>query len=501
MINTGENKNVVFITLLYFAMSLLGILHHELWLDEAHHWLLACDSNSLSELVTHMRHEGHPMFWNILLYLLTRITDNPFWMQFLHIILSTLTVGIFLRKSPFSVLFKILFVFGYFVLFEYNLISRNYILGILFLFLALSFYNQRRKQFPLYAFFLVLSANIHLMFTVISFALMATFIYENRRRVFRYYVGYAIYILGFALLLLQLWPSLNSIFLEQTHTIPIQERFTKGFISLFKGLITLPDFRTIHFWNSNLIVNYSKPLSASFGLLLYGLPLLLFYKRKTTLLFTYTALFGVQCFFFITQLGATRFDGINYYIILTALWIDHYHFNTRRSNINLDFLRKISIYFLLFLQFCSGLIAYCYAYEKPFSSGKLVAAYIAQNNLSNLEIVTQFCEGTIIAPYLKQRPFFLCTDSRQGFCDWELNCNTAISDDQLLALLAKHSERRPDFLFITARNITKNTSDRITLIQLTHLEKCIVRHTNYYIYRVTRNTAKPISHEKTIARF
>lgn len=501
MNQSAEKKYFIFITLLYFTISLLGILHHELWLDEAHHWLLALDSNSFSELFYNMRHEGHPMLWNILLFLLTRITDNPFGMQLLHIVLSTLTVSIFLRKSPFSILFKVLFVFGYFMLFEYNLISRNYILGLLFLFLALGLYRQRKEKFLLYAFWLVLAANIHLMFTVVSLALLLLFTIENKKNLLRYTSGYLVFAAGLFLLVVQLFPAIDSIFLNRTQDIPLYERFTKGFISLFKGLVTIPDFRTIHFWNSNLVVNYSKPVAAVIGLLLYALPLLLFYKRKATLLFTYTALFGVQCFFFITQLGATRFDGINYIILITALWMDHYHVYRIRNNINRDFARRTVLYLLLLSQFSSGLIAYMYDYWKPFSSGKQVAAFLTQLRLSNMETVTLFCEGTIIAPYLDKRPFFLCTNRNQGLCNWEQNCNTAITDSQLIALLATHSEQNSDFIFITARNITQNPENTIRLKELTHLSPCIVRNTNYYIYRVTRIITKPIPHEKTIARF
>ncbi len=501
MNHPAEQKHVIFITLLYFTISLLGILHHELWLDEAHHWLMALDSHSFSELFYNMRHEGHPMLWNILLFLLTRITDNPFGMQLLHIVLSTLTVNIFLRKSPFSTLFKVLFVFGYFMLFEYNLISRNYILGLLFLFLALGLYRQRKEKFLLYAFWLALAANIHLIFTVISLALLFLFSIENKKNILRYTSGYLVFAAGLVLLVLQLFPSIDSIFLTRIQDVPLYERFSKGFISLFKGLVTIPDFRTIHFWNSNLLINYSKPISAIIGLLLYGLPLLLFYKRKATLLFTYTALFGVQCFFFITQLGATRFDGINFIILIIALWIDHYHVYRIRNNINRDFARRTILYLLLMLQFSSGLIAYMYDYWKPFSSGKQVATFLAQQRLSNMETVTQFCEGTIIAPYLDKRPFFLCTNRKQGLCNWEQNCNTAITDSQLITLLAAHSEQNSDFLFISARNITGKPENTIAIKKLTHLPPCIVRSTNYYIYRVTRIIIKPIPHEKTIARF
>src|ERR1051325_7144692 len=131
------------LTLLYFALSLVGIWHHEFFIDEAHHWLLARDSGSVSELVANTRIEGHPLSWSFLLFVLTRFTSNPFWMQLLHIVISTTTGFVFLRKAPFSWGFKILFIFGYFMIFEYNLISRNYMLAIGFLFCACWLFGDR----------------------------------------------------------------------------------------------------------------------------------------------------------------------------------------------------------------------------------------------------------------------------------------------------------------------------------------------------------------------
>ncbi len=144
-----ETTYLILLTAIYFAVSLDGILHHELWLDEAHHYLLARDSNSFIELVKNTRYEGHPILWNTLLYGITRFSLNPFWMQFLHILISTSVVFIFLRKAPFNWIFKTLFIFGYFMIFEYNVISRNYILGVLFLFLACSVFEKRKENFIL----------------------------------------------------------------------------------------------------------------------------------------------------------------------------------------------------------------------------------------------------------------------------------------------------------------------------------------------------------------
>src|SRR6185436_17354560 len=116
----------VFIAAIYFALSLIGILHHEAWLDETHHFLLARDSNSLRELAYNAHYDGHPLLWNIMLFAITRFTPNLFYMQLLHIFIALTAVIIFLRNAPFHDLFKILFVFGYFMLYEYNIISRNY---------------------------------------------------------------------------------------------------------------------------------------------------------------------------------------------------------------------------------------------------------------------------------------------------------------------------------------------------------------------------------------
>ena len=260
-----ETKYLYFLTLLYFTISWIGILHHELWLDEAHHWLLARDSTSIFDLVKNTRYEGHPILWNVLLYAITRFTWNPFSMQVFHILISTSVVFLFLRKAPFSWIFKTLFIFGYFMIFEYNLISRNYILGILFLFLACSVFKERDRKFLLLSFYLAVAANVHLMFSVLSFALFITVVWEQhqQRLLFKkrnYNWGCIIFGFGLFLAIIQIVPPADSTFFNHVNEMAFSEKFTKGFISLFKGLITIPDFTTIHFWNSNLIINWSKKL-------------------------------------------------------------------------------------------------------------------------------------------------------------------------------------------------------------------------------------------------
>ncbi|RZJ25018.1 MAG: hypothetical protein EOO48_14000, partial [Flavobacterium sp.] len=305
-----ETKYAVLLTLLYFIVSVIGVLHHELWLDEAHHWLLARDSHSVAELIANTKLEGHPLIWSLLLYGITRFSTDLVWMQLLHVVISAIAAYIFLRKAPFSWTFKLLFIFGYFMLFEYNLISRNYILGILFLFLACSLFKDRDKKFILICIYLALAVNIHMMFSVVAFALFLTILLErflNKSPLeLKFLIGSLIFALGICAIIIQVHYTQTTWLLGQFESMPFMEKISKGYISLFKGLFPIPDFRTHYFWNSNLIVNLSKPFAAVLGLVAYFIPLLLFFRNRKTLFFVYTALIGVQIFFFITQRAAMR---------------------------------------------------------------------------------------------------------------------------------------------------------------------------------------------------
>jgi hypothetical protein len=291
LIIKNHKKYFIFLIALYFTLSLIGILNHEIWLDESHHWLLSRDSVSLKNLIFNTRNEGHPIIWNVFLYYITRITSNPFWMQFLHIIISTSTIFIFLFKAPFNLIFKTLFLFGYFTFYEFNIISRNYMLGVLFLFLALSLFKDRDKKITLIFIFLALSANVHAMFTVISFAVFLVLLIEKLQNTttikkHSFLIGSFIFAIGLLLSISQIIPENSSFFFSRIETMSLQEKIIPGVVSLFKGLFPIPDFRTIHFWNSNLFVELSKPISGILSILVYFILLLIFRKKYTLFLFT-----------------------------------------------------------------------------------------------------------------------------------------------------------------------------------------------------------------------
>lgn len=507
-----ENLYLFLLTSIYFIVSLVGIFHHELWLDEAHHYLLARDSNSFIELVKNTRYEGHPILWNTLLYGITRFSVNPFWMQLLHIFISTSVVLLFLRKAPFNWIFKTLFIFGYFMIFEYNIISRNYILGVLFLFLACSVFEKRKEHFIVLAVYLALAANVHLMFTVIAFALFVTLLFENylNQELFKraYSIGYLIFGIGLLLTIIQIIPPEDTRFFDRIDGMSLGEKFIKGFISLFKGLVTIPDFSTIHFWNSNLLVNLSKKMSAVLGLIAYGIPLLLFYRNRKTLFFVYIGLAGVQIFFFVTQMSATRYDGMNYFILIIGLWIEKYYpsedykIRDYLSSWKLTLLRKPILYCILILQLSGGLYAFAMDYEYPFTSSKKAIDYLKENKLNSHEIITITCDGTAISPYLGKKVYFLCDGGYESYCHWNFDCALNISHKNISDMLTSYVAGTDYAIYVSNYPITKNLTekswetinDQVKVRFLKKYDQNVVRNSYYYIYEVAKIKAIPPSH-------
>lgn len=494
----------VALTAVYFTLSLIGILHHELFIDEAHHWLLARDSHSLLELYQNTRIEGHPLLWSIVLYGISRFTANPFWMQFVHILISAATVFLFLRKAPFGWIFKILFIFGYFMIFEYNLISRNYMPGIFFLFCACSIFKNRNEKFLSLCFFLALAANAHLMFSIIAFALFLTLLLENllNREILRkdFLIGYVIFGIGLVSIIVQIQYTDSSWLLDPINRMPLAERLIKGYIAFFKGIVTIPDFRTLYFWNSNLIVNANRSLAAVLALLIYLLPLVLFFKNRKTLFFVYTALIGAQIFFFITQRAATRFHGMTYLIVIIALWIET-DYRAENSTLKkwldtfrLTLFKKPIIYTILVIQLCSGICAYAMDYRYPFTSAKETVDFFKEEGLADRNIISVTCDGTLISAYLERKIWFLCDGGYQGFCHWNNDCIGKVPLKSTTALLDGYMRSHTDAIFVSYYPLSENLqpnvwmvlNDRVKFRFLKKFDANMVDKTYYYVFEVTQ---------------
>ena len=507
----GFPLRYVFVCVFYFVLSFIGILHHEIWLDEMHHFLLARDSASLQELAYNARYDGHPLLWDSMLFLLTRFTHNPFYMQLLHITIALMAVIVFLRNTPFTDLFKILFVFGYFMFYEYNIISRNYSISILFLFISCSLICATKRNYIVIILTLLILCYTHLFSLICSVSLfiVTIILYLNdsektiSKKPFRVLCLVFILVTGF--ILWSLIPPSDHLLIHYDTTPYLSlKRIGKAFSIFFKGLYHLPDFTKYNFWNTNMMVDFSKNLSIIPSVICFIIPFFVFFDKPFSLLVFYLSSIGIALFIFWSPIIAgVRYFGFIFLLFIIGLWLSAYFSGSSViklpsyiSNGSNWFNKRLTIpfvYSFLFLQLFSSIMAFSLDLMRPFSEGKAVADYLKINKLNEKIIVVNFQNsGPPISGYLDQKVYYPETNDFGSFCKW--NKDPALIDkNELISRIKKIDFEE---LTLVLNDSTLNSSDnlsvpvyaddQLSIYYIISFHQGIMRSENYRLYNVKR---------------
>ena len=149
---------------IFLAASGYTMLRHELAGDEVHSWNIVKGSATYSDLIRNTRYEGHPPGWYTLLWPLSRLTHDPASIQVLHWVIASLVAFLIVFCSPLPLLIRLLVPFGYYFLFEYAILSRNYAIGVLLgCVICFLLGKHGREETPLYYLLLFCMSNTHLL--------------------------------------------------------------------------------------------------------------------------------------------------------------------------------------------------------------------------------------------------------------------------------------------------------------------------------------------------
>jgi hypothetical protein len=459
-------------------------------MDESHHFLLSRDSNSFIDLFKNTRYDGHPILWNYLIHLITKFSTNPFYMQFLHISISSLVVFIFLKKTPFNTWFKITFLLSYFILYEYTVISRNYNLGVLFLFLACSLYSKKKANFTSFCLFLALSCNTHSIFIIVSttllFSVFVEQFFKNEKEIFKYlWKGYTIFFVGVVIAFYQIIPPSNSIFFSN---VDYANRILNSSMSLFKALFPVVDFTNLKYWNHFYFIEHFRFLSAIIGILVWVLPLLFFNKNKYILLFVYTTLLGFVAFEITTSRYGIRYNGLLFITFVVGFWMANTKENNSFIKMNLSQFNTKIIGFLMLIQASSGILAYSLDIKYTFNNGKKVAKYIKEQKL-DLNTIMTACESASINAFLPENLYNLAYQKNQGYYLWNQNLTSFYkqTDEQIIDLGFQNNPSKKKLYFIVQELISVNSiQEKKYKISLTKRFENAVKE-NYYLYLIEKN--------------
>jgi hypothetical protein len=284
---------------LYASIVASAIPLHEPWADEAQAWQIARSLPLGTMLRTYVRYEGSPGLWHFLLWVLIRLHVSYAGLHWICGGIAVASTMLFVMLSPFPRFLRLSLPFTYFLLFQYAVIARSYVLVPPLLFLVAYCW----KKHPVtVAILLGLLANVCTHGAVISGGLAIVFCVEqiragslripDRRRTMLLCAGI---VLCFCILVV--WTARKPA--DVNFTLPHVEPWlipVPAFVSLTLGIFQ-PWYLSIFFWIAIVLCLRAR------SKLIYLLPVLLF------------AIFS----------GAVHFDwwhiGLLVPLVLSLLWM------------------------------------------------------------------------------------------------------------------------------------------------------------------------------------
>jgi hypothetical protein len=424
----------------FAALAWVGVLNHEMWRDELEIWLVARDSGSLFDLARNLRTQGHPAVWYLAIFAVTRVTQNPLGMQLLSVAIGTFTAWLVIRWSPFPLLHRLLFVFGYYSLYELTVISRHYglTLALTFLFCALFCRRGRLSGSTVVVLWVLANTSTHGAIIAANAVLLVLLRALTGGRAGalvrdgRQLIAIAVVLLGVAAGLGQVL--LQGLAMGSAHTGVYSPTWdlawlTRGLATVGYGYLPFPDVTRLEFWNSNLLGLLPGLWTPIVGALL-GMALWIFSARqlrsRPAVMWVFVAgSLGLVSVILLVWYGWLRHHGQVFLWFVACCWLWYAPdptatapMRTARPPMSSGLAGAIWIA-VLFVQFGAGAYAYAFDLAHPFSSSKEAGRFLQAEEFVDVDLVGSIDYAVQpIAAYI-DRPIYYPESRAFGtFIDW-----------------------------------------------------------------------------------
>lgn len=378
------NRLLLPVFLVYACCVLYGVIIHESWGDEAQPWLLVRDS-SLTGLLKLLPNEGHPPLWYLLIMPFAKL-GAPYeiikWISGLAVIGG---IYLFLFKTNYPLLLKIVFPFSNFIIYKYSVFARSYSIMILLLMAVLALYPQRFKKPWWFALCIVGLFNTHMLVFPFTFSLLMLYIIDaiEQKQWNSKTIGATILMCIGGLYLIP--------YLVNSEMAAYFQHIAKpDHLNTFNKLIT-----------GGLLISGNTMLAMA---LFIGICFLLVDRTKAIFALICGVTGIVYIIVFRYSVAMTRHFGVLYIVMVGAYGLADAYKNDR---FNLRIKPQLSMYgawvcaLVAVLQIEPGFRNYGYDINNQYSGSKEAAAYLMDNNLEHHILVGyQSWAAISVLPYL-----------------------------------------------------------------------------------------------------
>lgn len=406
---SGERAFIAFVMLVHAAVTLYVAMHHEPWRDEADVWLLMRDGG-VRTMLARLGYIGMPPVWYLLVAPLAKLGLPYFSMTLLNLVIAWSAVFVFLAFAPLPKIVRLLFVFSYFMSYEYAVVARPYAPAVLFFFAALACWKKRdERPIPL-AIFVALMAltTTHTLFfgAVFGAAYLWETIRDKRFGDRQRWIAIAITAIGGLLSAYLLRPPKE---MGESHVL---RGFSPSNLIWTFGNAVFPDI----------------PLYVAFALAIAVIVIvtLSIGRRLVPQFFLWSSLVFLALLYTFVWAAGLRHAGLITMAIIGALWLaDSYPAPPSTERWRTAVTVTLSIAFVY-----SAIVAFGYWHREviaPFSSAKEMADYITANHLQRYPIAAHpppNCESLL--PYIGGRFYYPALFDYGSYMFWDRAYNTAI---------------------------------------------------------------------------
>ena len=165
MIQKTQKKDFItscIVTAVFSAIVIIGLLFHETWYDEAQAYLIARDA-SLHDILFYLTHyEGHPPLWHLMLKAAIALgIPYSLSVKAVQFLLYEAVLILIEFRSPFGRLLKTAVPLSFYLIYQYGVISRPYILLMLACLLTAMTFKERKEKPLRYILALILMCLAH----------------------------------------------------------------------------------------------------------------------------------------------------------------------------------------------------------------------------------------------------------------------------------------------------------------------------------------------------